>query len=132
MGAKVKGINIYLEVWTGVWTKVGGQKDVSIDRGASSIDVTDKDSGGWEESLAGIKNWAISFDAFLLEGADDPGFLQLEADYEAGNVQNFRITTPNHTYTGNALVEGLSFTGPLTDASSISFTLKGTAALVKA
>lgn len=131
MGSKVKGVDIYLEVWTGVWTKVGGQKDATVDRGASPIDVTDKDSGGWEESLIGIKNWAISFDTFLIEGSIDPGFAQMEADYEADNINNYRITTPNHTYTGKAIIEGLSFTGPLSDASSISFTLKGTAALVK-
>jgi len=131
MGSKVKGTDIYVEVWTGAWTKVGGQKDVSIDRGASSISVTCKDSAGWEESLVGRKNWAISFDAFLIEGADDPGYLQIEASYEAGTTNNFRITTPNHTYTGTALIEGLSFTGPDGDASTIAFTLKGTAALVK-
>ena len=131
MGSKQKGENIYLEVWTGVWTKVGGQKDITIDRGASSYDVTDKDSAGWEESLVGNKNWATSFDAFLIESADDAGFIQMETDWLAGNIQNYRITTPNHTYTGNAIIEGLSFTGPLTDASNISFTLKGTAALVK-
>lgn len=131
MGVKVKGTDVYLEVWTGAWTKVGGQKGATIDRGASSIDVTDKDSGGWEESLVGRKNWAISFDAFLIEAADDPGYLQIESAWLAGTSQNFRITTPNHTYTGTALVEGLSFTGPDGDASTISFTLKGTAALVK-
>jgi len=131
MGSKVKGVDIYLEIWTGIWTPVGGQKDINIDRGASGIDVTDKDSGGWEESLVGIKNWGITFDAFLIEGALDAGYAQFEADFEAGNINNFRITTPNHTYTGLARIEGLVFTGPLSDASVISFTLKGTAALVK-
>ncbi len=131
MGSKQKGVNIYLEVWTGAWTKVGGQKDCTIDRGASSYDVTDKDSGGWEESLVGIKNWSISFDSFLIESADDPGVLQLESDYEGDTINNYRITTPNHTYIGNAIIEGFSFTGPLSDASSVSFTLKGTGALAK-
>jgi len=126
---KIKGKNVYLEVWTGVWTKLGGQKDVSIDRGASTIDVTDKDSDGWEEKLIGIKNWAISFDAFLIE--DDAGLLQMEADFEGDNIQNYRITTPSHSYVGKAVIEGLSISGPLADAGNVSFTLSGTAALVK-
>jgi len=127
--AKIKGKSVYVEVWTGVWTKLGGQKDVSIDRGASSIDVTDKDSAGWEEKLTGNKNWSVSFDAFLIE--DDAGLLQIETDFEAGEIQNYRIKTPAHVYTGHALIEGLSISGPLADAGSISFTLAGTAALVK-
>lgn len=132
MGSKIKGTDIYVEVWTGAWTKVGGQKGATIDRGAGSIDVTCKDDPDWEQSLVGRKNWAISFDAFLIESADDPGVLQIESNYEAGTINNYRITTPNHTYTGNAIIEGLNLGAPDGDASTISFTLKGTAALVKA
>lgn len=129
MVVKVKGTDVYVEVWTGTWTKVGGQKDATIDRGTSSIDVTDKDSAGWEEFLAGNKNWAISFDAFLIE--NDDGFLQIETSFEDAEINEYRITTPANAYIGKAVIEGLSFSGPLTDASSVSFTLKGTAALVK-
>jgi len=129
MGDKVKGTLVYVEVWTGVWTPIGYQKDCTIDRGKSSIDVTNKDSGGWEESLDGYKNWAISFDAFLVE--NDAGLLQIESDFENDIIQNYRITTPAHVYVGKAVIEGLSFTGPDGDASVVSFTLKGTAALVK-
>jgi len=131
MGSKVKGEDIYLEIWTGTWTKVGGQKDITIDRAAGGIDTTDKDSGGWEESLPGNRNWGISFDAFHIEGPNDPGFLQFETHFEAQSIGKFRLTTPGNTYTGNARIEGLSQSGPLTDASVISFTLKGTGALVK-
>ncbi len=131
MGSKVKGTAIYIEVWTGVWTKVGGQKDINIDRAAGGYDTTDKDSGGWEESVIGNKNWGISFDAFLLEDGDDSGFLQIESNYEDGVIGNYRIKTEKHTYVGLARIEGLNFTGPLTDVSNVSFTLKGTAALVK-
>ncbi len=126
---KVKGQLIYVEVWTGAWTKIGYQKDCTIDRGTSPIDVTNKDSGGWEESLAGYKNWGITFDAFLVE--DDAGLLQIEADHEAGTVQNYRITTPDHVFVGTAVLEGFSFTGPDGDASVVSFTLKGSGSLVK-
>ena len=129
MGDKVKGTLVYVEVWTGVWTKLGYQKDCTIDRGKASIEVTNKDSGGWEESLPGYKNWAISFDAFLVE--DDAGLLQMESDFENDIVQNYRITTPAHVFVGKANLEGFSFTGPDGDASVVSFTLKGTAALVK-
>ena len=131
---KVKGNLIYIEVNTGtegapVWTKIGYQKDCTIDRGASSIDVTNKDSAGWEEALVGYKNWAISFDAFLVE--DDAGLLEIESSFEGDSIDQYRITTPAHVFIGKAVIEGFSFTGPDGDASVVSFTLKGTAALVK-
>ena len=129
MGDKIKGQLIYIEVWTGVWTKLGYQKDCTIDRGAGTIEVTNKDSDGWEEYLTGYKNWAISFDAFHVE--DDAAYLQMESDWKDGIIQNYRVTTPAHVFVGKAVIEGMPFTGPDGDASVVSFTLKGTAALVK-
>lgn len=132
--AKVKGLDIYLKVNTGtiaapVWTKVGGQRDASFDRGLSTIDVTDKDSAGHEEHLPGIDNWGISFDAFLIE--DNAGFLEIEAAHIARTQKQFQIITPTYAYMGLATVESLSMSGPLADAGVCSFTLKGTAGLTK-
>lgn len=132
MANKVKGEVVFLSIWTGAWTQVGGQKDITLDRGAGNMEVTNKNSDGWEEFLVGFKNWSCSFDAFLIENAVDPGFLQFESAFESRTITNFRISTENQTYTGLAIIEGLSMNGPIKDATSISFTLKGTAALVKA
>ena len=132
--AKVKGLNIYLKVNTGTvgspsWTKVGGQKDATFDRGAGTIDTTDKDSGGDEEHLASTRNWGFSFDAFLIE--DNAGFLEVEAAYDAGTLKQFQLITPAHTYMGTASVESLSVAASLGDAGIASFTLKGSGALAK-
>lgn len=131
---KIKGVDVYLKVNTGtegspVWTKVGGQKDATFDRGAGTIDVTDKDSGGWEEHLIGNRNWSISFDAFLIE--DDAGFLEIEAAYDGELQKQYQIITPAHTYMSKATIEALSMTGPQAEAGSVSFTLKGTSSLAK-
>ena len=132
--AKIKGLNIYLKINTGTvgspsWSKIGGQKDATFDRGAATIDTTDKDSGGDEEHLASTRNWSISFDAFLIE--DNAAFLEVEASYDAGTLKQYQIITPAHTYMGLASVEGLSITAALGDAGIASFTLKGSAALAK-
>lgn len=131
---KVKGNDVYLKVNTGtegapVWTKVGGQKDATFDRGAGTIDVTDKDSQGWEENLSGLRNWGISFDAFIIE--DDAGFLEIEDSFDNQLQKQFQIITPGHNYMGKATVESLSMSGPLGDAGVVSFTLKGTSSLAK-
>lgn len=133
--AKIKGTAIYLKVNTGtegspVWTKVGGQKDATFDRGGATIDVTDKDSAGQEEHLPGVRNWGISFDAFLIE--DDAGFLEVETAYEAGEQKQFQVVTPAFTYMGKASIESLSMSAAQADAGVCSFSLKGTAGLAKA
>jgi len=132
--AKIKGNDVYLKVNTGteaspVWTKVGGQKDATFDRGAGTIDITDKDSQGWEENLPGLRNWSISFDAFIIE--DDAGFLEIEDSFDNQAQKQFQIITPGHTYQGKATVESLSMSGPLGDAGVVSFNLKGTGSLAK-
>lgn len=132
--AKVKGLDIYLKVNTGtigspVWTKVGGQRDASFDRGMSTIDVTDKDSAGNEEHLTGISNWAVSFDAFLIE--DNAGFLEIEQACDAREQRQFQVITPTYTYMGLGSIESLSMSGPLSEAGVCSFSIKGTAGLTK-
>lgn len=132
--AKIKGEDVYVKINTGteispVWTKLGGQKDCTLDRGAATRDVTDKDSAGWEENLPGRRNWSISFDVFLIE--DDAGFLELESAFDANEQRQFQIITPAHVYMGKATIEGLSGTGPDGEATTASFSLKGTGALAK-
>ena len=133
--AKVKGLDIYLKVNAGTvespnYQKVGGQKDATFDRGQSTVDVTDKDSEGNEEHLTGIRNWSISFDAFLIE--DNAYWLDIEESFDAQAQLLYQVITPAHTYTGTATVESLSLSGPLAEAGVVSFTLKGTGALTKA
>ncbi len=131
--AKVKGLAIFLKVNTGtvaipVWTKVGGQSDATLDRGVSTMDVTDKDSTD-EEHLIGIGNWGISFSAFLIE--DDAGFLEIESSFDARTQLQYQIVTPTATYMAAATVESLSVSAPLSEAGVVSFTLKGTGSLAK-
>jgi predicted secreted protein len=132
--AKIKGSSVFVYVNTGtegspVWTKVGGQKEATFDRGSSVIDVTDKDSGGNEEHLPGERNWGISFGGFLIE--DDAGWLEVEGAYDAGVQKQYRFVTPGFAYMGKATVESCSLAGAKGDAGVASLTLKGTGALTK-
>jgi|Deesub1362B_J571_1020462.scaffolds.fasta_scaffold00726_12 TP901-1 family phage major tail protein len=135
--AKVGGTDIYLEVNTGteaspVWTKIGGQRGATFDRGRDTIETTDKDSQNWEESLPGKRTWSIDFDAFLIE--DDAGFLEIENSYNnvgEAAIKQFRISTPTRTYIGKAYVESLSIDAPSDDAVVASFTLHGVGSLTK-
>ena len=134
--AKVKGEEVFLKVNTGtiaspVWTKVGGQTGATFDRGGATRDVTDKDSGGWEENIPGRRNWSISFDTLLIE--DDAGILEIENAYDADppEQRQFQIITPAYNYMGLASIEGLSIAAPDGEIVSASFSLKGTGGLQK-
>ncbi|MBA7465165.1 hypothetical protein ES707_00327 [subsurface metagenome] len=131
---KFKGATIYVNINTGTvesptWTPIGGQREATFDRGKGTIDTTDKDSGGNEEHLPDDKNWSISFGAFLIEG--NPGFVALEAAYNADELKQFQFLTRAFEYMGKATVESLSIVGAKGDAAVASFTLKGSGALSK-
>ena len=132
--AKFKGAAVFVYINTGteaspVWTKVGGQREATFDRGKGTIDTTDKDSGGDEEHLPDDRNWGISFGAFLIE--DNAGWLAVESAYDGEVLKQFRFITPGFAYMGKATVESLSIAGAKGDAGVASFTLKGSGALTK-
>lgn len=129
--AKIKGKDIYVEVNTGteqspVWTKVGGATDATIDMSAEGIDVTDKDSEGWAESLIGIKSGEISSEHFMLDS--DAGYSELEDAYLNDRLLDLRFTVAASKYfRGNFRVSKLSIKAPLKEAGtvSVSFSLSG-------
>lgn len=132
--AKFKGAAVFVYINTGtegspVWTKVGGQREATFDRGAGVIDTTDKDSGGDEEHLADDRNWGISFGAFLIE--DNAGWLAVESAFDGSLQKQYQFRTVGFNYMGKATVESLSIAGAKGDAGVASFTLKGTGALAK-
>jgi len=132
--AKIKGAAVFVYINTGtvgspVWTKVGGQREATFDRGSAVIDVTDKDSAGNEEHLPGDRNWGISFGAFLIE--DNAGWLAVEAAFDGSLQKQYQFRTVGFNYMGEATVESLSMAGAKGDAGVTSFTLKGTGALTK-
>jgi predicted secreted protein len=135
--SKIRGVDIYVEVNTGtfetpVWTKVGGQKDASITFALGEIDVTDKDSQGWEENLPGNRNVELEFDAFLIE--DDAGFAEMKKGFWDATPKDLdlRLKTPGHTYRGNFRLTEMPVEAPLDDAGTVSFSLKLTGPLTEA
>ncbi|MDH7513552.1 MAG: phage major tail protein, TP901-1 family [Clostridiales bacterium] len=128
---KIRGKDIYVEVNTGteqtpVWTKVGGATDASIDMSGEGIDVTDKDSEGWAESLIGIKSVEVSSEHFMLDS--DVGYSELEDAYLNDTLLDLRFTVAaSKFFRGKFRVSKLSIKGPLKEAGtvSVSFSLSG-------
>jgi predicted secreted protein len=132
---KVKGIDIYVKVNTGteespVWTKVGGQKGASITFNLADVDVTDKDSNGWEENLPGNRSVEVEFDAFLIES--DAGFVEMKKGFWERKDLHLQLITPTKTYTGKFRLTEMPIEAPEDEAAGISFSLKATGAVVEA
>ncbi|RJQ25447.1 MAG: phage tail protein [Peptococcaceae bacterium] len=131
----VTGINFLLKVNTGtegapVWTTVGGQRDGTLSLDSDGIDVTSKDNMGWADEIVGNNSWSMDFESLLLE--DDAAFLELEDAYMSRSLVQVRFSTPaGKTYTGKARVT-LEISGPHDDMLTLSGTLTGAGALVKA
>ena len=53
--AKIAGVDVLLKVKKGSsFVALGGQKGASLSRSATTIDVSDKNSRGWSESIVGL------------------------------------------------------------------------------
>jgi predicted secreted protein len=130
--AKTKGLDVYLKVNTGthaspVWTKIGGQSDATINPGRGKIEVTDKDSGGWEESIPGNRNFGVDCDCFLIE--DDAGILEIfDAWIAAADsvMLELQVITKLKTYTGAFVFGKGGIKASEKDAAKFSFSLEST------
>jgi TP901-1 family phage major tail protein len=73
---KIQGKNALLFVNAGEgatvespnWLLVGGQRNSALEMSADEIDVSDKGSGGWGDTLAGTKTWSISLESIMVIG----------------------------------------------------------------
>jgi predicted secreted protein len=128
--AKTKGLDVYLKVNTGthaspVWTKIGGQSDATINFNRGKIEVTDKDSQGWEESLPGNRNLSVDCDCFLIE--DDAGILEIFGgwvDAPDSVMLEAQVITKAKTYTGAYVFGKGGIKASEKDAAKFSFSLE--------
>lgn len=134
--AKVAGVDVLLKVKVAsTMTAIGGQKSASLSRSANTIDVTDKNSNGWAESMAGIKTWSIDCDAFVVLG--DDALEALFTAFEARTAIDVEIrvgandNADGYTYTGKAVITDFPEDYPQDDAVSISLSLQGASPLVR-
>ena len=114
-----------------VWTDIGGQRGLSLDRNMDEIDTTDKNNAGHKESLPGLRGWSIDLDGLV---EFDNGFAELESVWETNHKRaHIRLVRSDAvTYTGQATMTSLVMDAPLDDAATCSVSFTGAEALVKA
>jgi len=111
-----------------VWTAVGSQRDAKLNRSMATIDVTNKQSGGWEESLPDDRNWSIDNSALYVP--DDTAYEALEDAWEAREAVQITWEEANgDTYVGSAYITDFPKSAPHKDAVTIDVTFKGSGEL---
>lgn len=128
---KISGVDVLLKIKKGgIATPIGGQKGASLSRSAEAIDVSDKTSGGWTESIVGLKSWAIDCEGFITLG--DTGFAEVVTAFDNRSPLEVEIKVggeDGYTYTGSAIITDFPEEYQQDDAVTYSLSLTGVSAL---
>lgn len=134
MARKVAGVDVLLKVKKDSnYIPIGGQKGASLSRSAETIDVTDKNSQGWAESIVGIKSWSVDCDGFVC--LSDDAYELLETAFEERKPIDIEIKVGDDetgfTRTGSAVITDFPEEYPSDDAVTFSISLQGASPLVR-
>ena len=130
-----RGIDLLIKINTGTdvlpaYTAVGAQRGASLSLSAETLDKTSKDSGGWVESLSGMKSWSISADGLLI--LDDAGYTALEEAYMENKTILIQMNTKTGTlFEGEAIITSIDLDAPYDDLASYSAEFTGAGELKK-
>lgn len=133
--AKIAGCNVLVKVakeeTDGVapstYITVGGQTGATLNRSAETIDVTDKTNDGYKEYMAGLKEWSVDFDGFIV--TDDGGIDILDEVFEARKKVYLEIEMGGKKYTGSGYIVDYPIEMPLDSAVSYSLSVSGASPL---
>lgn len=132
MAKKIAGVDVLVNV-TGsdnTLIPIGGQKGASLKRKADTIDVSDKTSGGWAESIVGMKSWSLECDGFVCIG--DTGFDRVCEAFDNREALPVEINVGGqYKYTGDAVITDFPEEYAQDGAVTYSLKLQGASPLVK-
>ena len=133
MGKKVAGVDVLLKVKKDSnFIVVGGQKGASLSRSAETIDVSDKTSGGWAESIMGLKSWGVDCEGFVTIGDEGYGLLEDAFDKREAIEVELKIGGEGgYTRTGKAVITDFPEEYQQDSAVSFSISLQGASPLTK-
>jgi len=128
---KIAGVDVLLKVTdeSGVKQIVGGQTNCTLNREAETISVTDKTSGGFTSSIAGLISWSVDCDGFVVLG--DTAFDLIESTFLARKSIEVEIRVGANseaegvTYTGSGFIVDLPLEFSMDDAVTYAISIEG-------
>lgn len=130
MANHVKGRAVLIEVEKsdGVFVPVAGQRDGSLSRTVSEMDVSSKDMDAKEIELTHLE-WSVECGG--LYKLTDEGFELLEDAFNNKQAVKVRFAMTDFNYVGMAYITELSLEAGYEDAVSYSCSLTGSGELTK-
>lgn len=123
---KVKGClyDIKFKTETGAYESLGGGKDGTLNRSASTIETTTRDSNGWKENEVGIKEWSFEMDGLIV--INDVCYKKLEQAFMNDKKIDLQIATPSGSrYEGRAIITDFPVGMPYSDAATYNISATG-------
>ena len=133
--AKIAGCDVLLKVAKdsgsgspSSYTVIGGQTGATLNRSAETIDVTDKTNEGYKEYMAGLKEWSVDCEGFVV--LEDNGIKILDEVFEQRKKVFLEIVMGGRKYTGSGYITDYPIEMPLDSAVSYSLSISGASPLV--
>lgn len=116
------------------YTPIGRLIDPTVSLESAEVNVTDHDSGAWEEFLQGRKNWSVEAPCRYDE-ADAGQDTAIQAAFDGTQVKvRFRMKgagAGNKQLIGDAFVRAVPMNAPNDEAADLGLTFRGTGALAR-
>lgn len=129
----IRGLEIIIQSETaeGTFTDLAGQRGCTLNRSGEVIDVSNKVTSGWKESLTGLKEWSIDADGIMVES--DVALTALEQAFLDSKVVHIKMGKKDSSwgYEGDAIITDFPIEAPYDDAVTYSMTLQGAGGLSK-
>ena len=134
---KIAGVDVLLKAKNegGTLEIIGGQTGASLSRSASTIDATDKTSGGWTTSMVGLKSWSVEAEGFVTLGNTGQELLETAFENREPVEVEVRIGATDNadgiTLSGLAVITSLENEFGQEDAVTFSVSLEGASPLAR-
>lgn len=122
----------------GTENKLMHSQTCSLSINMDTIDITTKDSSGWNEFIGGAKSFTLSADGLMdfNSTGTDTEFDQLFDQLSGRTAVDFTFTLASTTsgdyfYTGDGYITSLEVSGGTEDAPTYSVSIQGTGALTQ-
>lgn len=113
---------------------IGGQQNCSLSLEADTIDISNKNSDGWADFIAGARSWTVSCDGQFI--TDDAGQQALMAAFVAGENVTIEMKTGEGAenqvfFGGEAAITSIELEAAFDDVCTLSLELQGKGKLVQ-
>lgn len=103
--------------------EVAGQMNASVSQTTNVIDITNKITGEWEESIAGTRSWEVRCNGLKIQGA--AAFDRLQTAFKEGSKVNIKLSDNNINYSGEAIISSFPLVANYNDTYTYNVVFKG-------